>query len=647
MTIRKDATWTPPESTFHAENIPRCLRALDRWVCWRWEPQDDPAKKHKKRPQTPNHQPASTTNPATWSSFADVEAAYLADDWTGVGLVLPSGLVGVDLDDCLTDGKLSAAAALIVSRLDTYCEISPSGTGVKLIGSGQLAPDLAKTCHKRGVELYDEHSARYFTLTGRRIGDADDVNGISTGAHFLQSLIATPPRRTPQTDGAKSDHRREALRYLSALHTDRVSAYDDWLRVGMALKTTDDDLLAEWDAWSQRSDKYAGTADTRRRWESFTRTDGRLVDIEWLRSLAIEDGFNPAQLDLKIVSAAELCRTEIHREYYVEDFLVKGEPMLLGGAAKSLKTSIALDLAVSLATATPFLDFFEVRAPRRVLFLSGESADSTLQALLRDIAAHKDLDPDQFERLYMSFVLPKLTNSGHVRGLIADIEKRRVDVVVVDPLYRSLEVGADASNLYAMGGALNEMGGAIHESGVTPVLLHHFRKQGATFDTAPELEDFSQSGTAEFARQFALLKRRERYTLDGNHALWFSWGGSAGHQGAAVLQIATGTRATGLTWSPRLTPQAEWLQQQEQERSDKKRQATEQRDAEREAARETDAAAVLQLVISQPDMSAAELRSASALSSAAFGNARRLLIDTGQLVQIDAAGGRKLHRAAK
>ena len=79
-----------------------------------------------------------------------------------------------------------------------------------------------------------------------------------------------------------------------------------------------------------------------------------------------------------------------------------------------------------------------------------------------------------------------------------------------------------------------------------------FRKQGKTYSESPELEDLSMSGVAEFGRQFLLLKRRKQYEMDGKHDIWFSWGGSAGHQGLKVLEAFTGTRTGGVEWQASL-----------------------------------------------------------------------------------------------
>ena len=56
----------------------------------------------------------------------------------GIGLVFNGdGLIGVDLDDCrdLATGDMASWASDIIARLDTYCEVSPSQTGVKPVRS--------------------------------------------------------------------------------------------------------------------------------------------------------------------------------------------------------------------------------------------------------------------------------------------------------------------------------------------------------------------------------------------------------------------------------------------------------------------------------------------------------------------------------
>jgi len=95
-------------------------------------------------------------------------------------------IVGVDLDDCRDPetGDVDDAALDIIGRLDSYTEVSPSGTGYHVLITGEL-PDGR---NRRGsVELYDTarfspslattssgHHARC-TSTGRAHSDSPRV----------------------------------------------------------------------------------------------------------------------------------------------------------------------------------------------------------------------------------------------------------------------------------------------------------------------------------------------------------------------------------------------------------------------------------------------------------------------------------------
>lgn len=63
--------------------------------------------------------------------------------------------------------------------------------------------------------------------------------------------------------------------------------FDDWLDVGMALKTVEDsaEMLAAWDAWSNLSGKHC-QGECQRRWPTFTRAGGEIVTVKTLTWLA-------------------------------------------------------------------------------------------------------------------------------------------------------------------------------------------------------------------------------------------------------------------------------------------------------------------------------------------------------------------------
>ncbi len=143
------------------QSIPAELRRLNQWVCWRSEG----GTKMPKIAGTLHN--AKSTDPETWRPFGECVAAMREHPgrYSGIGFVLSydDPYVGVDLDDVRNPGTevLAPRAAEIVSRLDSYVEVSPSGTGVKL----WVRAGLTRAWKKPGVEIYPH--ARYFATTGR------------------------------------------------------------------------------------------------------------------------------------------------------------------------------------------------------------------------------------------------------------------------------------------------------------------------------------------------------------------------------------------------------------------------------------------------------------------------------------------------
>ena len=185
--------------------IPAVLKAERRWVCWDWrwpEDRDDWAKVPL-NPRTGHN--AKSNRPTTWGTYDEAMAYHLAnpDTTSGIGFMLGDGWVGVDVDDCITDGEVSDFAIGIIRRLDTYAEISPSGQGIKAIGRGvhRLPRDKGAKDSKLGLEVYSK--GRFFTTTGQHWhGD-----GVADIADAIAWLYDTHLPHKKDGAGNRNSHR--------------------------------------------------------------------------------------------------------------------------------------------------------------------------------------------------------------------------------------------------------------------------------------------------------------------------------------------------------------------------------------------------------------------------------------------------------
>jgi primase-polymerase (primpol)-like protein len=116
---------------------------------------------------------AASTQSKTWSSIEDALVAVRNLSLTGIGFVfdVKDPYVGIDLDNCRNPKTEVIAdwAWEIIRALDSYAEVSPSGTGVHIISRGRLPGGKGRRIALSGgnIEMYSR--GRYFTFTGNRI----------------------------------------------------------------------------------------------------------------------------------------------------------------------------------------------------------------------------------------------------------------------------------------------------------------------------------------------------------------------------------------------------------------------------------------------------------------------------------------------
>jgi replicative DNA helicase len=247
------------------------------------------------------------------------------------------------------------------------------------------------------------------------------------------------------------------------------------------------------------------------------------------------------------LSSAALEQLDARHRWLIKHVLVRDQPVLLGGPKKSLKTSVMLDAAISLGTGRPFLGKFEVPERVRVAVLSGESGQITIRETALRIAKAKGVQLAACEALW-GFDLPRLGVEADLLALSAGLRDNQVGVVFIDPAYLCLLAGVQevqANNMFQVGPLLLKVAKICQENGTTLVLVHHTTKPAGMLRMQTgeplELEDLAYSGFQEFARQWLLVNRRQKYEPgSGKHLLWMNIGGSAGHSGCWGIDVEEG-----------------------------------------------------------------------------------------------------------
>jgi putative DNA primase/helicase len=168
------STVTPEWIMPNLDGILPELRAIPNWVLTKpiWD-----GERWTKPPLRPSGKAASHSNPATWSSFDDVRAAFERGGFGAIGYVLDGKphfngryLIGFDWDYCIEGGQVDPKVKATIKQLGiSRIEVSVSGTGLRgFFLCDELLPSRRTRIDGRSVELYS--NTRYLTTTGRGKG---------------------------------------------------------------------------------------------------------------------------------------------------------------------------------------------------------------------------------------------------------------------------------------------------------------------------------------------------------------------------------------------------------------------------------------------------------------------------------------------
>ena len=181
------------------KNIPQTLKDLGEFCCWKYQVKNGRKTKVPYNPVTGYG--ARTNDP---SAFVSYGTAVNASGYEGIGIRVSGNFVGIDLDHCVENGELVPWAKEIIDRFnDTYIEVSPSSTGIRifcLLPSNLNYNTETYYIKKGGIEVYiPGYTNRFLTVTGNALTQVDVTETAEALTWLLETYMRRPTLTTPVT----------------------------------------------------------------------------------------------------------------------------------------------------------------------------------------------------------------------------------------------------------------------------------------------------------------------------------------------------------------------------------------------------------------------------------------------------------------
>ncbi len=182
----------------------------------------------------------------------------------------------------------------------------------------------------------------------------------------------------------------------------------------------------------------------------------------------------PGVEPLPVVAVGELPPAAARAGWLIEQLWSAQAVGVIGGAPKSAKTWLALELAVSVASATPALGSFAVAQPGPVLLYTAEDRPEQVQVRLAHLARAHALD---LRGLDLALILTPTLRLDHAvdrARLRRTLDDRRPQLLILDPLVRLH--GLDENSATEVSALLGELRALQREYAVAVLVVHHLRK---------------------------------------------------------------------------------------------------------------------------------------------------------------------------
>jgi len=177
---------------------------------------------------------------------------------------------------------------------------------------------------------------------------------------------------------------------------------------------------------------------------------------------------------LPVVRAAQLQQAIAEQQWLIETLWTQCAVGLVGGTPKSLKTWLALELAVSVASGTACLGRFAVKHKGLALIYLAEDQPCDVRLRLQNLCEHRDVAMNQLDVLAITEPCLRLDDERDIERLDATLHQYKPTLLLLDPFVRLHRANEnDAQEVARILASLRQLQ-RKHHSAI--IVVHHTRK---------------------------------------------------------------------------------------------------------------------------------------------------------------------------
>lgn len=223
---------------------------------------------------------------------------------------------------------------------------------------------------------------------------------------------------------------------------------------------------------------------------------------------------DPHAHGLPVVRACDLEEPSAQRRWLIDPLWARAGVGIIGGAPKSCKSWLGLDLALSVASATPCLGVFDVHEPGPTLLYMAEDSAPAVKARLSGLCRHRGLDLAALPIHVITAPTLRLDLEADQRRLQRTLDELRPTLLLLDPFVRLHRIDENhAGEVSALLAYLRQLQRTFD---LALVVVHHARKNGRAGSAGQNLRG-SGDFHAWYDSSLYLHRQRDRLILTPEH----------------------------------------------------------------------------------------------------------------------------------